>query len=89
MVTCVVIIYTVQLISYRVLYLFCLFVDIPDSSLAAGILPVEIRKLVQSRKQVKGLMKDKGLSKEQYMQVGVAKCILEFYNFRFLFLCIY
>ena len=43
--------------------------DIPDTSLAAGILPVEIRKLVQSRKQVKGLMKEKGITKEQYMQV--------------------
>ena len=31
--------------------------DLPDSSLAAGILPTEIRKLVDSRREVKKLMK--------------------------------
>ena len=46
-------------------------VDIPDSNLPPGILPVEIRKLVQSRRQVKRLMKDTTISKEQYMQVVI------------------
>ena len=43
--------------------------DLPDQDLEPGVLPTEIRKLVQSRKQVKGLMKDPNLSKEVYMQV--------------------
>ncbi|XP_067948026.1 DNA polymerase alpha catalytic subunit-like [Watersipora subatra] len=51
--------------------------DIPDSSLAPGILPVEIRKLVQSRRQVKALMKDKNLSKEQYMQYDIRQKALK------------
>ena len=49
----------------------CISADIPDSSLSDGILPIEIRKLVQSRRQVKSLMKEKGLSKEQYQQVFI------------------
>ena len=42
---------------------------LPDPDLEPGILPTEIRKLVQSRKQVKQLMKLPDLSKELYMQV--------------------
>ena len=33
---------------------------------------MEIRKLVQSRKQVKVLMKEAGISQEQYMQVRLS-----------------
>ena len=43
----------------------------PDQDLDPGVLPTEIRKLVQSRKQVKGLMKDPNLNKDTYMQVKI------------------
>jgi DNA polymerase alpha subunit A len=43
---------------------------LPSSDLEPGILPTEIRKLVESRKQVKGLMKAADISSEQMMQVG-------------------
>ena len=42
---------------------------IPDSDLEPGVLPTEIRKLVQSRRQVKQLMKAPDLSSDLYMQV--------------------
>lgn len=45
-------------------------VQIPDSDLEPGILPTEIRKLVQSRRQVKNMMKDPNLSPELRMQVA-------------------
>jgi len=51
--------------------------DIPDSSLEPGILPVEIRKLVQSRRQVKALMKERGITKEQYMQYDIRQKALK------------
>ena len=44
--------------------------ELPNDNLEMGVLPTEIRKLVQRRKQVKQLMKDPGLSKEKYTQVG-------------------
>jgi len=43
--------------------------ELPDTGLDAGVLPTEIRKLVERRKQVKQLMKQSGLSKDQYTQV--------------------
>lgn len=52
--------------------------DIPDAGLPPGVLPIEIRKLVQSRKQVKGLIKDKSISKEQYTQVRYMHTILSY-----------
>ncbi len=48
--------------------------ELPDQDLEPGVLPTEIRKLVQSRRQVKSLMKDPNLSKEAYMQVGCSSC---------------
>ena len=44
-------------------------IELPDPSLEPGILPTEIRKLVESRRQVKNLMKQDNLSPEQMMQV--------------------
>jgi DNA polymerase alpha subunit A len=44
-------------------------VELPDQSLPPGILPTEIRKLVQSRRQVKQMMKDPDLSQDLLMQV--------------------
>lgn len=43
-------------------------IELPDKDLEPGILPTEIRKLVESRRQVKQLMKG-DISNEQYMQV--------------------
>ena len=43
--------------------------ELPDPDLEPGVLPTEIRKLVQSRRQVKQLMKTPDLSQELYMQV--------------------
>ncbi len=42
---------------------------LPDQDLDPGVLPTEIRKLVQSRRQVKQLMKAPDLNKDVYMQV--------------------
>lgn len=44
-------------------------IELPSPDLKPGILPTEIRKLVESRRQVKSMMKEKGLSPEQMMQV--------------------
>lgn len=43
--------------------------EIPDPSLEMGILPKEIRKLVERRKQVKQLMKQQDLNPDLYLQV--------------------
>ena len=43
---------------------------LPSADLEAGILPTEIRKLVESRRQVKQLMKTPDISNEQLMQVS-------------------
>ena len=45
--------------------------ELPDPALKAGILPTEIRKLVESRKQVKQLMKLPDLTQEMMMQVSI------------------
>lgn len=42
--------------------------EVPDSGLEPGILPTEIRKLVESRRQVKQLMKG-DITTDQYTQV--------------------
>ena len=42
---------------------------LPPTDLEPGILPTEIRKLVESRRQVKQLMKVSDISQEQLMQV--------------------
>jgi DNA polymerase alpha subunit A len=44
--------------------------ELPDPDLKPGILPTEIRKLVESRRQVKSLMKQDNLPQEQMMQVS-------------------
>uniref|UniRef100_A0AAX7VEK1 DNA-directed DNA polymerase n=1 Tax=Astatotilapia calliptera TaxID=8154 RepID=A0AAX7VEK1_ASTCA len=43
--------------------------EIPDPNLEMGILPKEIRKLVERRKQVKGLMKQQDINPDLYLQV--------------------
>jgi len=53
--------------------------EIPDSGLEMGVLPTEIRKLVQRRRQVKQLMKAAGLSKEQHTQVSWMKTTVAYY----------
>lgn len=45
-------------------------IEIPDQDLDPGILPTEIRKLVQSRRQVKQLMKKTDISSDLLMQVS-------------------
>lgn len=44
---------------------------IPDSNLEPGVLPTEIRKLVQSRRQVRQLMKAADVTQDQYLQVFI------------------
>lgn len=43
----------------------------PSPDEKPGILPLEIRKLVDSRRQVKQLMQDKSLSPDLKMQVRI------------------
>ena len=43
--------------------------EVPESGLDPGVLPTEIRKLVDRRRAVKGMMKQQGLSHDQYVQV--------------------
>jgi hypothetical protein len=45
-------------------------VELPSPGLEAGILPTEIRKLVESRREVKKLMKNPDLSSDVKMQVS-------------------
>ncbi|XP_024910225.1 DNA polymerase alpha catalytic subunit isoform X2 [Cynoglossus semilaevis] len=51
--------------------------DIPDSSLEMGILPKEIRKLVERRKQVKQLMKQHDVNPDLYMQYDIRQKALK------------
>lgn len=44
--------------------------ELPDPSLDMGILPREIRKLVERRKQVKQLMKQQDLNPDLVLQVS-------------------
>uniref|UniRef100_A0A8C1FH16 Polymerase (DNA directed), alpha 1 n=1 Tax=Cyprinus carpio carpio TaxID=630221 RepID=A0A8C1FH16_CYPCA len=47
--------------------------ELPDLSLEMGILPKEIRKLVERRRQVKQLMKQADLNPDLYLQVSTIK----------------
>lgn len=54
--------------------------EIPDPNLDMGILPKEIRKLVERRKQVKQLMKQQDINPDLYMQVGHGTIISSVFN---------
>lgn len=51
--------------------------EIPDSSLDMGILPKEIRKLVERRKQVKQLMKQQDINPDLYLQYDIRQKALK------------
>lgn len=51
--------------------------EIPDSSLEMGILPKEIRKLVERRKQVKHLMKQQDINPDLYLQYDIRQKALK------------
>lgn len=51
--------------------------EIPDSSLEMGILPKEIRKLVERRKQVKQLMKQQDINPDLYLQYDIRQKALK------------
>nr|CAB3264997.1 DNA polymerase alpha catalytic subunit [Phallusia mammillata] len=51
--------------------------EIPEAGLEPGVLPTEIRKLVERRKQVKQLMKASGLTKDQYIQYDIRQKALK------------
>ncbi|XP_059138881.1 DNA polymerase alpha catalytic subunit-like [Physella acuta] len=50
---------------------------LPDPDLEPGVLPTEIRKLVESRKQVKTLMKEQNITSEQMMQYDIRQKALK------------
>ncbi|XP_031555098.1 DNA polymerase alpha catalytic subunit-like [Actinia tenebrosa] len=52
-------------------------VDLPDPSLEPGILPTEIRKLVERRRQVKSLMKTVGRDTDKYTQFDIRQKALK------------
>lgn len=47
--------------------------ELPNSDLEMGILPREIRKLVERRRQVKQLMKQPDLNPDVYLQVMMSR----------------
>lgn len=49
--------------------------EVPDTDLEMGVLPKEIRKLVERRRQVKQLMKQPDLNPDLYLQVS-AHCFM-------------
>ncbi|XP_068566425.1 DNA polymerase alpha catalytic subunit [Cebidichthys violaceus] len=51
--------------------------EIPDTNLEMGILPKEIRKLVERRKQVKQLMKQQDINPDLYMQYDIRQKALK------------
>ncbi|XP_072850377.2 DNA polymerase alpha catalytic subunit isoform X4 [Pogona vitticeps] len=51
--------------------------ELPDSSLDMGILPKEIRKLVERRRQVKQLMKQQDLNPDLYLQYDIRQKALK------------
>ncbi|KAH0624750.1 hypothetical protein JD844_032508 [Phrynosoma platyrhinos] len=51
--------------------------ELPDSSLDMGILPKEIRKLVERRRQVKQLMKQPDLNSDLYLQYDIRQKALK------------
>ncbi|CAH3146316.1 unnamed protein product [Pocillopora meandrina] len=52
-------------------------VELPDPELEPGILPTEIRKLVERRKQVKGMMKNCARDSDQYLQYDIRQKALK------------
>ncbi|XP_967510.2 DNA polymerase alpha catalytic subunit [Tribolium castaneum] len=50
---------------------------LPDATLPAGVLPTEIKKLVESRRAVKKLMKSADLSPDQRMQYDIRQMALK------------
>ncbi|XP_050513707.1 DNA polymerase alpha catalytic subunit [Diabrotica virgifera virgifera] len=50
---------------------------LPDSNLPPGVLPTEIRKLVESRRQVKGMMKKPDISLDLRMQYDIRQMALK------------
>lgn len=72
-------------------FLLCVFQDeeqeqipeLPDPNLDMGILPREIRKLVERRKQVKQLMKQQDLNPDLVLQVNLStvRCLLDSFSF--------
>ncbi|XP_076323971.1 DNA polymerase alpha catalytic subunit isoform X2 [Tachypleus tridentatus] len=52
-------------------------VELPDPSLEPGVLPTEIRKLVESRRQVKQLMKNSDLSTDLQLQYDIRQKALK------------
>ncbi|XP_063063465.1 DNA polymerase alpha catalytic subunit [Engraulis encrasicolus] len=51
--------------------------EVPDPDLDMGVLPKEIRKLVERRKQVKQLMKQQDLNPDLYMQYDIRQKALK------------
>uniref|UniRef100_A0A7N6BPU2 DNA polymerase n=1 Tax=Anabas testudineus TaxID=64144 RepID=A0A7N6BPU2_ANATE len=51
--------------------------EIPDSNLEMGILPKEIRKLVERRRQVKQLMKQQDINPDLYLQYDIRQKALK------------
>uniref|UniRef100_A0A671X5N3 DNA polymerase n=1 Tax=Sparus aurata TaxID=8175 RepID=A0A671X5N3_SPAAU len=51
--------------------------EVPDSDLDMGILPKEIRKLVERRKQVKQLMKQQDINPDLYLQYDIRQKALK------------
>lgn len=50
---------------------------LPNSNAELGVLPTQIRKLVESRREVKKLMKSADLPQEQYMQYNIRQMALK------------
>lgn len=51
--------------------------SLPEQGLEAGVLPTEIRKLVESRREVKKLMKEPNLSKDRRLQYDIRQKALK------------
>ena len=51
--------------------------DVPDSSLEPGILPVEIKKLVERRKDVKNILKKEVPGSDRYLQYDIRQKALK------------
>ncbi|XP_035219808.1 DNA polymerase alpha catalytic subunit-like isoform X2 [Stegodyphus dumicola] len=52
-------------------------VSLPDPGLETGVLPAEIRKLVESRRQVKKMMKASDVTKDRYAQYDIRQRALK------------
>ncbi len=59
--------------------------ELPSTDSEPGILPTEIRKLVESRRAVKSLLKDPNISEDQKMQYDIRQVsrhdLIYFYYF--------